>query len=93
MSNGDCPTGDVCGVWPGPDGSINFDDIGAAVKAFQCVPGTVWPHFTWLDIHGDDYGNAVYDPPNGAVNFADVQLMVLAFAGNPYPFADPLDCP
>jgi len=93
MSNADCQTGDVCGVWPGPDGSINFDDVGAAVKAFQCVPGTVWPHFTWVDIHGDDYGDAVYDPPNGATNFADIQFMLLAFQGNPYPFANPLDCP
>ena len=93
LSAADCPGEAPCGVWPGPDGAINFDDIGAAVKAFQCVPGTVWPHFTLVDIHGDDYGDATVDPPNRVVNFADIQFMVLAFQGAPYPFADPLNCP
>jgi len=93
ISTVDCPAGQVCGIWPGPDGVLNFDDVGAAVKAFQRAPGTVWPEVTWVDIHGDNGGDATVDPPNRAANFADIQFMVLAFQGNPYPFSDPADCP
>jgi hypothetical protein len=89
----DCPVGQVCGIYPGPDGTINFDDVGAAVKAFQQVAGTAWPHITWVDIHGDDYGSAMVDPPNRHANFADIQFMLLAFQGQTYPFSDPADCP
>ena len=89
----DCRMGDTCGVYLGPDGFINFEDIGAAVKAFQKVPGTFWPDVTWVDLHGNDFGDAVVDPPNYVVNFSDVQQMVLAFQANPYPFSDPADCP
>lgn len=89
---GDC-AGGVCGLYPGPDGYVNFNDVGAAVKAFQKVPGTSWPETSWVDLHGDDFGNATVDPPNFVVNFADVQQMVLAFQGQPYPFSDPADCP
>lgn len=89
---GDCPGG-VCGVYLGPDGYVNFDDVGAAVKAFQKVAGTVWPETTLVDIHGDESGDARIDPPNFVVNFADIQHMVLAFQGGPYPFAEAAACP
>lgn len=89
----DCPPGETCGVYAEPDGYTNFVDIGAAVKAFQKVPGTVWPDTLCVDIHGNEFGDAVIDPPNYVVNFSDVQQMVLAFKGNPYPFSDPGACP
>ena len=89
-----CPAGQPCeATWPGPDGSINFCDVNAAVFAFARRPGTVWPHWTWVDIHGDDSGDPTIDPPNTNLNFSDIQQMVLAFQGNPYPFSDPADCP
>jgi len=93
LVNTDCPPGELCGVYLGPDAVTNFDDIGAAVKAFQKAPGTVWPETTWVDIHGNDFGDPAVDPPDFVVNFADVQHMVLAFQGGPYPFSDPGDCP
>ena len=89
----DCPPGDVCGRYPGPDGYINFHDVGAAVRAFAQLPGTVWPEKTWIDIHGDASGDPITNPPNFVVNFGDIQQMVLAFQGNPYPFSAPGDCP
>ena len=92
-SAADCPPGGTCGVWPGPDGYINFDDIGGAVKTFQRVPGTVWPHLTRVDLHGDDAGDPAVDPPNRVANFADIQHMVFAFQGSPYPFSAPANCP
>jgi len=93
MDSSECSGGESCGIYPGPDGVTNFDDVGAAVKAFQKVPGTVWPDTTWMDIHGDDFGDASIDPPNFVINFADIQPMVMAFQGYPYPFSDPGDCP
>lgn len=54
---------------------------------------TAWPEKLSVDIHGDDFGDAAIDPPNYVVNFSDIQQMVLAFQGNPYPFSAPTDCP
>ena len=89
----ECPAGDICGSFPGPDGHINFHDIDAAVKGFARLPGTAWPETTWLDIHGEDVADPSVAPPNYVINFSDIQQMVLAFQGNPYPFAAPADCP
>ena len=92
--NNSCAGGAPClGAWTPADGAINFDDIGAAVRLFQSPPGAVLPDMHWVDLHGDNAGDAVVDPPNFVTNFADVQFMVLAFAGAPYPFADPILCP
>jgi hypothetical protein len=33
------------------------------------------------------------DPPQGVAGFSDVQQILLAFQGRPYPYADPADCP
>ena len=89
-----CEGGQPCiRVWSLPDGFTNFNDVTAAVFAFQRMPGTVWPHVTWVDLHGNEFGDATVDPPNYVVNFSDVQQIVLAFQGNPYPFSDPADCP
>lgn len=89
-----CSPGALClGAWQMPDGAINFDDIGAAVRLFQSPPGAVLPDVTWIDLHGDDAGPAATQPPNLVANFSDVQFMVLAFEGAPYPFADPALCP
>ena len=72
-SDQDCPAGQTCEFvgeycgstcfeqWPPPDGFINFEDIGAGVKAFQKVPGTVWPDTTWVDLHGNDFGDATVE--------------------------------
>lgn len=43
------------------------------------------PPLSWVDIHPE--------VPNNVVNFDDVFQFILAFQGNPYPFADPLSCP
>jgi len=94
---GDCPPGQACDlVWGEPDGAANFDDILAAVTRFAALPESTLPEITWVDMHGNDSGapgSEAFDPPNGVANFADVQFMVLAFQGRPYPFFDPADCP
>jgi hypothetical protein len=92
--DGDDCAGEPCtACWQTPDGATNFDDVTGAVFAFARSPGTVWPHTVQVDIHGDDFGDAATDPPNYAANFSDVQHIILAFQGSPYPFSDPLACP
>ena len=92
--NNECPLGQSCEpAWLPPDGVTNFNDVTAAVFAFQTVPGTVWPDITWVDLHGDDFGDANVDPPNYVVNFSDIQQIVLAFGGAAYPYSNPADCP
>lgn len=92
-----CPGGESCLLqWPGPDGNTNFDDVTAAVFAFQQSPGLTLPNTMWLDFHGNDSGaegSEKFDPPNHVVNFSDVGFLTLAFQGRPYPFDDPGDCP
>jgi hypothetical protein len=51
------------------------------------------PDITWVDLHGDNGGDASVDPPQGAANFADISGIVAAFSGRPYPYSDPADCP
>ena len=89
-----CPTGQPCvQLWQPADGFTNFNDVTAAVFAFERFPGKLVPHVTWVDLHGNDFGDATVDPPNLVINFSDIQHIVLAFQGNPYPFSDPADCP
>jgi hypothetical protein len=50
-----------------------------------------WP---WGGLYARRHrGSAMVDPPQGVAGFADVQQIVLAFQGRPYPYADPADCP
>jgi len=96
--DGDCPPGQTCvRQWGPPNGYTNFDEVTAGVMAFQRVPGTSWPHVTVMDIHGDELfgeeSSAAASPPNYVINMTDVQFVVLAFVGRPYPFYDPADCP
>ena len=69
-------------LWTPPDKVVNMDDIMAAVQKFQKVPDA--PHITWMDV----------DPevPNVILNFTDIQVIVLGFKGNPYPYSAPEDC-
>lgn len=88
-----CPGSETCiQQWPPADGSTNFTDVSASIRAFQQV-GVV-PETEWVDLHGAEAtGNQAIDPPNHIVNFTDVQHTILAFQGGPYPFSDPLSCP
>jgi len=93
----DCPLGETClWQWGLPDLSTNFDDVTALIFLFQSTPGKTVPEVPWVDIHGNDSGlpgSENFDPPNYVANFSDVQFIVLAFQGRPYPFDDPADCP
>ena len=92
--DGDCPSGRSClEQWPPPDGFINFHDITAAVFRFSMAPGSAITDVANLDLHGNDGGDAGVDPPNYAVNFADIANMISAFQGWPYPYSNPGDCP
>jgi len=92
-----CAAGEACiQQWPPPDGVTNFDDVTAALFAFQQAPGLTLPATMWVDLHGNGSGGEggeSFDPPNAVVNFSDMSFMVLAFQGRPYPFHDPADCP
>jgi len=92
-----CPAGQACRpAWELPDGFTNFDDYLAVDWLFMRLPGTTLPEPTWVDLHGNDSGQSgsqAFDPPNGVANHADMQQVVLAFMGRPYPFFDPADCP
>ncbi|MBI4717421.1 MAG: hypothetical protein HY763_06430 [Planctomycetes bacterium] len=69
--------------WSPPNGEVNVNDFLAAARTFQAAPGA--PHRTWVDVHDQT--------PNGVVNLTDVFLLIKAFQGDPYPFADPAECP
>lgn len=71
------------GVWTAPNGLVNFNEISAAVKAFQGTPGAPEPSRT--DVH-----DAV---PNRLTNFSDIGLFVSAFQAQPYPYGDAVACP
>lgn len=89
-----CPGGESCiQQWPPPDGVTNFNDVSAAIRAFQSI-GTP-PHTTWVDMHGAEgkFQDPALDPPNFIVNFADVQQIIKAFQGDMYPYSDPGACP
>lgn len=79
---------DICGPsdgmdWTPPNGVVNFDDVLAAMKAYQEVPPM--PPLSWADIEAET--------PNRVCNYNDVLQVVLAFQGAPYPFGDPEFCP
>jgi len=93
-------------AWAEPNGYTNFDDISAALALFLALGGgpiaprppgvpanPPVPDVTWVDIHGDNGGDASVDAPQGIANFSDIGAVVAAFSGRPYPFADPADCP
>ena len=71
------------GVWAGPDGVTNFNDVSAALQAFQGLASA--PPIVWVDVHSE--------VPNYVANFADVFEIIRAFQGIPYPFSDPALCP
>ena len=79
---------DCVGAWDGsqwspPNGVVNMDDVMAAVFCFKQVENR--PRRTWMEV--DDEG------VNMVVNFADIQMIVQGFKGQPYPFSDPAECP
>lgn len=71
------------GAWSGPNGTVNFHDIDAAVKVFQGAAGAA--DITWVDLHPEI--------PNYILNFSDISMIIAGFQGNAYLFADPADCP
>lgn len=73
----------VQGVWTEPNGVVNVNDFLAAVQRF--TGDAAAPPPSWVDVQ----------PlcPNGLVTFADIQWLVKAFQGEPYPFPLPADCP
>jgi len=80
---GDC-VGDFDGVlWSPPNGVQNISDVQAAIVTFQA--GASAAPLTWMDVEPE--------VPNRIVNINDVFALILAFKGEPYPFADPADCP
>lgn len=78
----DC-VGSFNGTWSAPNGLVNVDDLSAVIQAFQRLPAS--PPITWVDVHPES--------PNDLINFADVQVIVKGFLGDPYPFSDPALCP
>lgn len=89
-----CPAGEACEQqWPPPEGFTNFNDVQAAIRAFQAVG--VPPDTTWVDLHGAEGAtqDPFFDPPNYVVNFSDVQQIVISFQGGSYPYSDPSNCP
>lgn len=79
--------GDCVGIsngtsWSPPNGVVNFNEVIAAVQAFQRQ--TTAPPLPWIDVH-----DAI---PNRLTNFADIQLLVMAFQGVPYPYSPPPPC-
>ncbi|MCH9033129.1 MAG: hypothetical protein IID42_01330 [Planctomycetes bacterium] len=80
---------DIVGVsdgvaWSPPNRVTNFDDVFAAVKAFQ-ADAEPYPPMNWADVEPE--------VPNRVVNIADVFMIVLAFQGEDYPFGAPAPCP
>ena len=70
-------------AWTEPNGVVCMDDVMAAVQKFRKFENA--PHLTWVDIDGQE--------PNVTLNFADIQMIIQGFKGEPYPFADPAECP
>ncbi len=71
------------GAWTPPNGVVNFDDVASSIARFQGL--STAPPASWVDLHDQ--------APNAVINFSDIQLFVLGFVGEPYPFAEPVDCP
>ena len=71
------------GVWTGPNGVVNMDDILGAVQRFQQLENA--PHLTWVDVDEE--------VPNKVLNMADIYRIVQGFKGESYPFRAPAECP
>ncbi|MBU0717258.1 MAG: agmatine deiminase family protein [Planctomycetes bacterium] len=76
----DCVGQMAGGAWTVPNGVVNFDDVTAAVQYFTSTPTA--PHLTTVDLEPQE--------PNAVLNFADIQQIVYAFQGDPYPFGSPV---
>ncbi|MBI4718009.1 MAG: FG-GAP repeat protein [Planctomycetes bacterium] len=77
------------GQWTAPNGVVNMNDFVAALQKFQSLPQA--PDLTVVDIQSTGAPNPCL---NGAVNMADVFLLIHAYQGRPYPFVtNPADCP
>ncbi|MBU0717996.1 MAG: hypothetical protein KJ749_07095, partial [Planctomycetes bacterium] len=77
--------GDVVGqkdgvnqLWTGPNRIVNFDDVSAAIAFFTSA--SVRPHLTVVDVER-----------NMILNFLDINRLVGAFQGKPYPFGNTND--
>ena len=79
----DCVGAMEGGAWTAPNGVVNFNDVTAAVHYFTSA--STAPPLTTVDIEPEE--------PNAVLNFADIQQIVNAFQGAPYPFSDPANCP
>ncbi len=95
--DGDCTAPETCDrAWTLPDGSVNFDDINAALALVAPGPTSVAPDPTWVDLHGNATGtpgSQNFDPPNFVLNFSDIGQILSGFGGFPYKGYDPKDCP
>ncbi len=83
-------------AWTLPDGSVNFDDVNAALALVAPGATSVPPHTTWVDLHGNATGTPGtqnYDPPNFVLNFSDIAQIIFGFQGLPYKGFDPAECP
>ncbi len=70
-------------TWTLPEGIVTASDIVASVKKFQLDP--LAPDFTRVDIASQ--------VTNRIITAADILDFVNAFAGLPYPYSYPADCP
>ncbi len=97
INDGDCTTPATCDrAWTLPDGSVNFDDVNAALALVAPGANSVAPDPTWVDLHGNGSGtpgSQAFDPPNFVLNFSDVGQIISGFGGFPYKGYDPADCP
>ena len=71
------------GAWTSPDGTVNMDDVMAAVQKFMEEPTA--PHLTWVDVNPE--------VPDAIMNFEDIFWIVQGFKAEAYPFPDPSSCP
>lgn len=92
-----CAPGETCELaWTLPNGTVNFDDVGAVLARIAPGPMSTIPEVTWVDLHGNASGtpnSQNFDPPNYTANFSDIGAVVFAFQGRPYSYLDPADCP
>ncbi|MBU0719568.1 MAG: hypothetical protein KJ749_15095 [Planctomycetes bacterium] len=71
------------GWWTGPNKLVSFDDVSAVITFYTSAP--VKPRLPVVDIERNMF-----------LNFSDINRLVQAFHGKPYPFgttADPCAAP
>ena len=68
-------------IWTPPQGTVNFDDVVAAIKTFQDPNAFNATHVSLTDVHPNLTGVQI----NKIVNFDDVFVLVLGFQGFEYP--------